>query len=334
MNSSLYPTPAISLCDGKGQLNPQAIGFSPRPAVHCAIPGHFGRRKRWNHWCIINPQWMLAITQADFDYVGLAAAQFVDLVSGKNISFSQTRLFARDCDLPDQPFESHAFDHPLLQLRVNENSYHSAISLSASNHAGDVLQAILHVQRPAHVDSANLVVPLGPNSFHATSRQMALPCTGNLQLNGNHYECADAQSLASMDFGRGVWPLKSYWTRAAFAAPGGIAANFGTGWTDHSGLSENTLWFGGQAVHLNNPVSIHAESADSMAVRQLRSEDGSVQLSFTPFQKHVTNRRFGPLYLNNRQIFGHFNGILRGAQHECVPVNNALGWLGVTESRW
>nr|WP_241492112.1 DUF2804 domain-containing protein [Pseudomonas sp. TTU2014-080ASC] len=334
MNISAEDALKTSLCDSKGQLNPHAIGFSSRPSVHCAIPGHFGRRKRWNHWCITSPQWMLSITQADFDYIGLAAANFVDLISGKHMGFSQTRLFARDCHLPDRPFESHSFEHPLLQLRVNDTPYNSTITLSAANHGGDVLQAILHVQRPAHMDSANLVAPLGPNSFHATSRQLGLPCTGTLQLNSRIYESTAAQSFASLDFGRGVWPLNSHWKRAAFAAPGGIAGNFGSGWTDHSGLSENTLWFGGQALHLESPVNIEAESTNSMAVRQLRSADGKVQLSFSPCQKHQSRRNFGLLYISNFQLFGHFNGMLRGEHNECVPVQNALGWLGETETRW
>ncbi|WXL27548.1 DUF2804 domain-containing protein [Ectopseudomonas mendocina] len=327
-------TSGTSLCDSKGQLNPAAIGFSSHPAVNYAIPGRYGRRKRWNHWCIINPQWMLAITHADFDYVGLASAHFVDLVSGEHYSFSQKRLFARDSSLPDQPFDDHTFNHPLLQLRVSATAHNSTITLSASNHGGQAIQAMLHIQRPAHLESANLVAPLGRNSFHASSRHLGLPCTGSIQLNGRLHESAGTQSYASLDFGRGVWPFQSQWTRAAFAAPGGIAGNFGTGWTDHSGLSENTLWFGGQAQHLTSPIRIEVESSELMATRQLTSADGKVQLSFTPSQKHVTRRNFGLLYINNRQLFGRFSGTLRGDQNECVPVQHALGWLGEAEARW
>ncbi len=109
MNSFTHPEPlaAIALCDSHGLLNPQAIGWSPRPMVDCAIPGHFGRRKRWNHWCITTPQWMLSFTQADLDYLGYAAAYFLDLQSGQAVAYNQYRLFGRGCDLPDQPQASH-----------------------------------------------------------------------------------------------------------------------------------------------------------------------------------------------------------------------------------
>ena len=231
MNSFTHPEPfaAIALCDNRGLLNPQAIGWSPRPMIDCAIPGHFGRRKRWNHWCITTPQWMLSFTQADLDYLGYAAAYFLDLQSGQAVAYSQYRLFGRGCDLPDQPQASHEFNHPRLQLRVAEHTGRTRITINAPDIGGQALQVALDIQRPAHLDSVNLVAPLGPHSFHATSRQLGLPCSGSVQLGKQHYSCVTGQSFASLDFGRGVWPLNSHWTRAAFAAPGGIAGNFGSG---------------------------------------------------------------------------------------------------------
>jgi hypothetical protein len=336
MNSFTHPEPlaAIALCDSRGYLNPQAIGWSPRPMVDCAIPGHFGRRKRWNHWCITTPQWMLSFTQADLDYLGYAAAYFLDLQSGQAVAYSQYRLFSRGCDLPDQPQASHEFNHPHLQLRVAEHTGRTRITINTPDIGGQPLNVALDIQRPAHLDSVNLVAPLGPHSFHATSRQLGLPCSGSVKLGKQHYSCVTGQSFASLDFGRGVWPLNSHWTRAAFAAPGGIAGNFGAGWTDHSGLSENTLWFGGELQHLDTPVTIIQAPHSPLAPWQLHSTDDRVSLTFTPRQRHRAYRRIGPFYADTRQWFGHFEGVLRGPEGERVPVSNALGWLGETGARW
>ena len=145
MNSFTHPEPfaAIALCDSRGQLNPQAIGWSPRPMVDCAIPGHFGRRKRWNHWCITTPQWMLSFTQADLDYLGYAAAYFLDLQTGQAVAYSQYRLFARGCNLPDLPQASHEFNHPRLQLRVAEHTGRTRITIHAPDIGGQPLQVAL-----------------------------------------------------------------------------------------------------------------------------------------------------------------------------------------------
>ena len=81
MNSPFVPTPPIPLCDLRGRLNPEAIGWSPQPRVDCSLPGNLGRRKRWNHWNICTPDWTLSLIQADLDYVGYGAAYFLDLGS-------------------------------------------------------------------------------------------------------------------------------------------------------------------------------------------------------------------------------------------------------------
>ncbi|MGH8353336.1 MAG: DUF2804 domain-containing protein [Pseudomonas sp.] len=332
--SALAPASLQLLCDAQGRLDPGAIGWSTRPQVHCALPAHFGRRKRWNHWCITTPQWMLSLTVANLDYVGYGAAYFLDLETGRAATHTLLRPFGRGCELPDTPLESHEFCHPRLQIKVSEHPGRLRLTVAAANFGGQPLQVALDIQRPAHLDSVNLVVPFAGQGFHATSRQLGLPANGSVQLGQQHYSCVPGQSFAALDFGRGVWPFRSHWTRAAFAAPGGIAGNFGTGWTEHSGLSENALWFGGELLHLNCPVQIEQLPGNGQPHWRLSTADQRLALTFSPRQQHQARPRLGPLYAHTRQWFGHFDGVLRGPNGERVPVDGALGWLGETHARW
>ncbi|UVE19106.1 DUF2804 domain-containing protein [Pseudomonas sp. LS44] len=326
--------PLQSLCDANGQLSSAAIGWSPRPQVHCALPGNVFRRKRWNHWCVTTPRWMLSLTLANVDYLSFGAVYFLDLDSGEAVARRQIRLFGRGCELPDTPLESHAFHHPLLQLKADAQPGRLRLTVIAPDIGGQPLHAALDIQRPAHLDSVNLVVPLANNGFHATSRHLGLPTNGSVHLGQRQYNCDLGQSFAALDFGRGVWPLHSHWTRAAFAAPGGIAGNFGSGWTDASGLSENALWFGGELTHLECQVRIEQTASHPLAPWALATEDRRVDLTFTPRQFHRAGPRLGPFYAGTGQWFGHFNGMLRDSNGERVPVHNAVGWLGNTEARW
>ncbi|MHA5666185.1 DUF2804 family protein, partial [Pseudomonas aeruginosa] len=99
---AVSPPPLRNLCDGHGRLDPRAVGWSARPRVLCHIPGHFGRRKRWNHWCIVSPGWMLSLTIADLDYLTYGAAYFLDLDSGQAVAHTQIRFFGLGCQLPDE----------------------------------------------------------------------------------------------------------------------------------------------------------------------------------------------------------------------------------------
>ncbi|HSC82922.1 MAG TPA: DUF2804 family protein, partial [Pseudomonas sp.] len=156
----------------------------------------------------------------------------------------------------------------------------------------------------------------------------------SLQLGNQQFTCSPGQSFASLDFARGVWPLNSHWKRAAFAAPGGIAANFGSGWCDYSGLSENALWFGGELLHMEESVQIVQTPQGVLAPWLLSSPSGQVELTFTPQQQHQAYPKMGPFYANTRQWFGRFDGTLRDHNGEKVPVSGAYGWLGATQARW
>ncbi len=332
--SALVPRGSATLCDPQGRLDPSAIGWSNRPRLDCAMPGNVGRRKRWNHWCITTPQWVLSLTLADLDYIGYCAAYFLDMETGLAVNHSQLRLFGRGCRLPDTPLESYEFQHPRLHLKVDEHPGRARITVAVPDIGGQPLQAALDVLRPLHLDSVNLVAPFPGRGFHASSRQLGLPASGSVQLGNRHFDCQAGQSFAALDFGRGVWPLHSQWTRAAFATSGGIAGNFGAGWTDASGLTENALWFGGELSKLDRPVRIEQAQSNPLAPWQLGTECNRVQLTFTPRQLHQANPRLGPLYADTRQWFGRFDGVLRGPTGERVPVDNAMGWLGTTHARW
>lgn len=322
------------LCDPQGRLNPAAVGWSVRPQLRCALPGHHGRRKRWNHWCLVAPGWMLSLTIADLDYLGYGALYFLDLNSGKAVSRTVLSPLARGCELPDRPHQSHAFHHDRLDLSFDDQPGRLRIGAHACDVGGEPLCLALEVQRPAHLESVNLVVPMGERHFHACSRQMGLPLSGSLHLGGQSYHCAPDQSFAALDFGRGVWPFRSHWTRAAFAAPGGIAGNFGAGWTDHGELKENALWFGGELQRLGSAVDIRQAPHDPLAPWTLSSPDQRVELRFTPLKLHRAAPRLGLLFAETSQWFGHYDGFLRTLDGQQVPVTRALGWIGETHARW
>lgn len=277
---------------------------------------------------------MLSLTFANLDYLGYGAAYFLDLHSGKAASHTQLRPFGLGCKLPDTPVESHEFNHPRLQMKADERGNAVRLTVMAPDIGGQPLQVALDIQRPPHLDSVNLVCPMGKNTFHATSRQLGLPVSGSLQLGRRQYLCSAGQSFASLDFARGVWPLHSHWTRAAFAGPGGIAGNFGTGWCEYSGLSENALWFGGELLHLEEQVEIEQNPQGALAPWRLSNPGGQVDLCFTPCQLHQAAPKLGPFHADTRQWFGRYDGVLRGPKGEKVPVSSAYGWLGATNARW
>ena len=81
-------------------------------------------------------------------------------------------------------------------------------------------------------------------------------------------------------------------------------------------------------------MDIRQAPHDPLSPWQLRDADERVELTFTPRKLHRACPRLGPLFAETSQWFGRFDGALRSADGEQVPVNGALGWVGATHARW
>ena len=95
-------TADVALCTPDGRLNREAVGWSRTPVHDCALPGSWGRRKRWDFWGLTGPGCAMNITYADVDYLGLVDVWFCDLVAGESMSKSIAMPFAHSTKLPDR----------------------------------------------------------------------------------------------------------------------------------------------------------------------------------------------------------------------------------------
>jgi hypothetical protein len=71
-------TAPVDLCDARGRLNPDAIGFARRPLFRANLSGHWPRKKRWNFWNWIGPDFVFSVTLADIDLASFCAFTLTD----------------------------------------------------------------------------------------------------------------------------------------------------------------------------------------------------------------------------------------------------------------
>src|SRR5437773_6301243 len=108
---------AVDLCRPDGHLNPEAVGWARQPVHRCVLPGTWGRRKRWDYWCVTTPTHILSVTYADVDYLGLADVWFLDVASGRVANRSAVSPLGRAFSLPDRAGGS-SMSYEGLGLRV------------------------------------------------------------------------------------------------------------------------------------------------------------------------------------------------------------------------
>ncbi len=92
----------VDLCDQRGRLNPDARGWSRQPALRANLSRAYGRKKRWDYWCVIAPDVIVSFVYADIDYAGLSSVWILDRTDWAQADAGTLVPFGRGFSLPEQ----------------------------------------------------------------------------------------------------------------------------------------------------------------------------------------------------------------------------------------
>jgi hypothetical protein len=323
----------VALADWRGRLRPEAIGYSRRALHDAAIPGRWGRRKRWEYWCVIGARGALQVTVADLDYLALVELSFVDFETEEIASVPFVLPLGAGLALPDRSGEDWRVRTPLgsAALRVLGDETH--LSVRARTPRG-ALDAHVVIATPPHEESLSVVVPWSDRSFQLTTKRVALPVHGEIRALGRHYAVDEAhESFACLDFGRGVWPRETTWnwgTGAVRTADGTrLGLQLGGKWTDGTGATENGLFVDGRLDKIGSDLRWSYAEAAFMEPWRVRDGADEIDLTFTPFFERVAKLDLSVLRTELHLCFGRWSGRV-GARR----VVGALGWAEEHRARW
>ncbi|MFH2007238.1 MAG: DUF2804 domain-containing protein, partial [bacterium] len=255
-------TEPVALCDPEGRLNPEAVGWSRRPLHRCNLRGAWGRKKRWEYWCVTTEDLLLSVTYADLDYLGLATVLFHDLRTGRSAEKGVLIPGAVGFRLSETVSgQSVRFRFPGLALDLVEEPDGTRLSVRFRNLRGQRLAADVLVQRPTDHETLNVVVPWSGGRFQFTSKQNTLPAVGEVTLDGRRFAFGPHnQAFGCLDFGRGIWPTDTVWNwGSASGVQGGrtertVGLQLGGQWTDGTGQTENGLVVDGRLSKIHEDV--------------------------------------------------------------------------------
>jgi Protein of unknown function (DUF2804) len=192
----------ISLPDRK--LNPESIGWTRKPVQVSNLRGYALRKKRWNYWCVVTPDCLFSVTLSNVDYLGLAFAYFLDFKSRCFTEKTVMTMFGKGCDLPETVEGAVNFNHPDMKLSFDDCGISVEISVECADFGGQKLEAHLMVERPAGLESLNIIIPWSSTRYHYTSKQNCLPAGGTVTVGADSYAVDLQRDFACLDFGRGI----------------------------------------------------------------------------------------------------------------------------------
>ena len=326
----------VDLCDARGRLNPEAVGWSRQPLVRANLARHPLRKKRWNFWNWIEPGFVLSATLADIDYASLWSAFFIDFETGDVATAGGLGRPGR-VSLPEEVDRSIGLETSRFAYDHEVGPSDRRVRLRARTADGRTLEAKLRIDVPAEQESLNVVVPWSADRFQLNSKHNTLPTSGHIQVGERRYEVDPGRCHAVQDWGRGVWPRVSFWNWGVCTgvqAGRRIGVNVGARWTTGTGANENGILLDGRLHKVMEDLiwDYHPEEDASLwRVRSIHSD--VIDMTLSPRFAHRSSTNAGLIRSGGVCSFGRWHGRVR-VDDEVIEIDGLPGWAEEFEHRW
>ncbi len=316
----------VALCDARGRLNRDAVGWSRHPYHVADFAGRTLRVKRWEYWGIVTPDHIVGLTVSDIGYAAVNSIYVLDRASRREVRHDAVVPLRRHTTLPARCGVGRAeYQGRAFAIRVSHEGPQVLVRATA-----DDLDIDLVVHRGDR-ESLGVVVPWSDRLFQYTVKDVGAPVTGTIRVGGAEVPVDGHDSFAVLDHGRGRWPYSVTWNWAAGAGQGrGIT--LGGRWTDGTGMTENAVVVDGRLHKIAATLRWSYDRDDWL--RPWRIEGEGVELRFEPFHDRVARTNLGVIASSTHQCFGTFSGWVEDGEGERMSADGLTGWAEESVNRW
>lgn len=284
--------------------------------------------KRWQALFLATPQAMLSLAIVDAGYLSSGIFSVFDRGARRVLLDSNPvlpPLFARVGEEPNDGMRA-VLRGPRIAARIERSGGRVLATARWGSGALD-----LSLDARAAPPALSAALRLGPGRFNFTQKLVGLAAEGEIRVGNVRFPVRGEP--AGLDFTHGHLDRDTSWRWAfASARQGGrlIGFNLSEGFMQSG---ENAAWVEGAPCAVG-PVRFSFEPSAPLAPWRIRSDDGSLDLTFQPEGLRAQNVDLKLVVSKYVQPFGVFSGHLTTAAGERVEVD-ALP--GVTEdhiARW
>lgn len=336
-------TAPVDLCDERGRLSCVARGWSRHPLHTANLRGPWGRRKRWDYWCVISDEVVVSVTYADVDYIGLANVWVLESATGRQWSAGLMVPGARGISLPDEPCTGTMSARGKgIELSLEESGTATRLRVSGTARDAAAIEVDITVAKPDGHEGLNVVIPWSDRRFQFTSKQNTRPATGTVQAGSSSWTLDAAHDAwGVLDLGRGIWPYRNRWNWAAGSGRSDdgalIGIQMGGKWTVGTGYTENALCIDGHLTKIGEELEWDYSWDDPMQPWRVRTPVGaaaSIDLELTPtFDRH-DRTSLGVLSMEVHQCFGTWSGTVVGDDGVERRLGAVRGFAEEARNRW
>ncbi len=315
--------------------NLEDVGFYPRPLRLL----QFMRLKRWDYYAIFSPERFFSATVADLGYAGNVFVYTLDFETGDLHEEALVIPWGRGVSLSRETLGICEYRGRGAHLRFEADSRSRRIAVDWPGfHDGRGIEAEISLQPRRQHESMNIVIPIAGKRFYYNHKINCLAARGSLRYGDlPELELRPETSLGQLDWGRGVWPYRSFWNWASasgFLSDGRtVGLNLGCGFGDTSAASENALLLDGR-VHKLDQVNFDYDPSAYDKPWKFTDNEGRLDLDFVPFKDRSASTQALVISSTVHQVFGRYSGQVETDSGEVIALSGLVGFAEEHRARW
>ena len=304
------------------------------------------RIKEWDYYYIANSKYALCVTMADLGYVGALSISTLDFAIPSEVTNSS--VFLLPMGKVKMPASSKtggaSYKNGKVWFSFENDGTVRHLTGSYPNYdkkGSDIEFGVTITGEPD--ESMVIATPFKEDKyFYYNQKINCMACEGFFSVRGNKYAFDKKDTLATLDWGRGVWTYDNtwYWGSLQTVLDSGktFGFNIGYGFGDTSFATENMLFHGGKShkiedVDFGIPGDRDGEPR-YMDEWHFTSSDKRLDLVFKPLIDRYAPFDLKVMCMIPHQVFGYFSGecVLDGG--EVIKISNVLGFAEKVHNKW
>jgi len=288
------------------------------------------RLKEWIGFTLIHQDWFSSLIMQDANY--LASSEIYGYDRARDVLHQQAaNAMGGSLRLPERLPGGHPrFARPGYELEYDFSADGKTLTLrldiaASANAPAFQGELTLHGDRASRPLSVSARIPGGKLYTH----KAVFPAEGVLRVAGEDIVFDPRRDLAILDEHKSFLPYRTAWLWGTFAFQAGDSGPAGANFIHRPASpagqeDESCIWTPGACEPLSD-VAFGQESQSPLSPWSVSSADGRLDVTFTPEGRKDVRHQLGLFAIDYFQLFGHYQGTLRGLDGTPYPVDAAHG---------
>lgn len=298
------------------------------------------RLKQWQHFALVLPEVFIGVAIVDVGYLKVSWCSVVDRATGEHFEHRRMgphlrvglarELFDGRCHLSTRGYALE------ITNRLEEGRHELSIAIEEAPGLPAVHARLTCYHDLNEIQPLVVVLPVGANRG-MYSHKVPLPLEGEVRVGDRIWKARREDSVAILDVHKAHYPRHTWWNWATFGGfdPNGrlLAMNLTRNVNlDDTALNENAVWVDGR-LHRLGPARFLLPMDPATEPWGLHTDDGAIDLVFTPQGERNENIRLGLIRSVFHQPFGTFEGSVT-VEGERLAIDGLFGVCEDHDSIW